>query len=60
MIISKIQQHFIQSCPDKSFGQLLDVSQKIYIYIYIYISKKLLIQNFHILKYGLLIKILSH
>ena len=35
---------------DKSFGQLLDISRKI-----IYFSK-LLIQNFHILKYDLLIK----
>ena len=60
MIISQIQQHFIQLYPDKSFGQLLDVSQYIYIYIYIYISKKLFFQNFHILTYGLLIKILNH
>ena len=38
--------------PNKSFGQLLDFSPK-------YLSK-LLIQNFHILKYGLLMKTLNH
>ena len=40
---------------NKSFGQLLDISPKNFIF-----SKKLLIQNFHILKYGLVIKILNH
>ena len=39
--------------PNKLFGQLLDVSLKI-----LYFQKHL-IQNFHILKYGLLIKILN-
>ena len=37
--------------PNKSFGQLLDISLK-----YLFIFQKLLIQNFHILKYGLLTK----
>ena len=41
--------------PNKSFGQLLDISPKNFIF-----SKKLLIQNFLILKYGLVIKILNH
>ena len=40
---------------NKSFGQLLDISPKKIIF-----SKKLLIQNFHIFKYGLVIKILNH
>ena len=40
--------------PNKSFGQLLDISPKILYF------EKLFIQNFHILKYGLLIKILNH
>ena len=57
MIISQIQQHFIQLYPDKSFGQLLDVSEKKYIYIFL---RNLFFQNFHILTYGLLIKILNH
>ena len=39
--------------PNKSFGQLLDISPKNFIF-------KNLTQNFHILKYGLLIKILNH
>ena len=39
--------------PKKSFSQLLDISPKSFIFL------KLLIQNFHILKYGLLIKILN-
>ena len=38
------------SIPNKSFGQLLDISANFY---------KHLIQNFHIFKYGLLIKILN-
>ena len=40
--------------PNKSFGQLLDISRKKKLFL------KLLIQNFDILKYGLLIKILYH
>ena len=39
--------------PNKSFSQLLDVPPKNFIF------SKLLAQNFHILKYGLLIKILN-
>ena len=39
--------------PNKSFGQLLDISPRNFIF------KKLLILNFHILKYGLLIKSLN-
>ena len=41
--------------PDKSFGQLLDISSKNIIFL-----KKSFIQNFHILKYSLLIKSLNH
>ena len=44
---SKVLYIFV---PNKSFGQLLDISPENFI--------KLLIQNFHVLKYGLLIKIL--
>ena len=40
--------------PNKSFGSLLDISLKNFI-----VFKKILIQNFHILKYGLMIKILN-
>ena len=39
--------------PDKSFGQLLDISPKSFIFL------KILTQNFHILKYGLLLKTLN-
>ena len=39
--------------PNKSFGKLLDISPKDLILL------KSLIQNFRILKYGLLIKILN-
>ena len=39
--------------PNKSFGKLLDISPKVLILL------KSLIQNFRILKYGLLIKILN-
>ena len=39
--------------PNKSFGQLLDISPKNFI------LSKTLTQHFHILKYGLLIKILN-
>ena len=39
--------------PNKSFGQLLDISPKKFF------LKKPLILTFHILKYGLLIKILN-
>ena len=38
--------------PNKSLGQLLDTSPKFEFF------KKLLIQNFHILNYGLLVKTL--
>ena len=47
---SKVLYTFIFN---KSFGQLLDVLPK-------HLFKKLLIQNIHILKYGLLIKIPNH
>ena len=40
--------------PNKSFGELLDISPKNFIFL------KTFIQNFHILKYGSLIKILGH
>ena len=40
---------FYTFLPSKSFGELLDISPKIFIF------KKLLILNFHILKYDLLI-----
>ena len=40
--------------PNKSFGQLLNISAKNYNF------QKLLTQNFYILKYGLLINILNH
>ena len=39
--------------PNKSFDQILDISPKNFIFL------KRLIHNFHILKYGLLIKILN-
>ena len=39
--------------PNKSFGQLLNISPKNFTFL------KNLIQNFHVLKYGLLIKILN-
>ena len=39
--------------PNKSFGQLLDISPKILYF------KKRLTQNFYTLKYGLLIKIIN-
>ena len=39
---------------NKSFAQLLNISPKIFIFF-----KNLLTRNFHILKYGLLIKILN-
>ena len=47
---SKVLYTFI---PNKSFGQLLHISPKNFI------SKKFLTQSFHILKYGLMIKILN-
>ena len=37
--------------PNKSFGHLLDISPKNFMFF---------IQNFHMFKYGLLIKILNH
>ena len=40
--------------PNKSLGHLLDISSKNFVFL------KLLIQNFHIIKSGLLIIILSH
>ena len=40
--------------PNKSFGQLLDISSKNFKF------QKLLTQNFHIMKYGSLIKTLNH
>ena len=40
--------------PNKSFSQLLNISPKNLIFL------KTLTQSFHILKYGLLIKILNH
>ena len=39
--------------PNKAFGQLLDISLKYVIFL------KTLFHNFHILKYGLLIKVLN-
>ena len=45
---------FYTFVPKKSFGQILDISPKNFD-----ILKRLLTQNFHILKYGLLIKILN-
>ena len=47
---SKVLYTFI---PNKSFDQLLYISPKNFI------SKKHLAQSFHILKYGLMIKILN-
>ena len=56
------QQHsrvFYILVPNKSFSQLLDI---LYLYFIFYIpknfifSKKLLTENFHILKYGLLLQ----
>ena len=44
------------SVPNKLFGQLVDTSPKIFIFL----KTQNLTQNFHILKYGLLIKILNH
>ena len=41
--------------PDKSIGQLLNISPKNFMFL-----KKLLALNFHILKYDLMIKILNH
>ena len=40
--------------PNKAFGQLLDISPKDFVFL------KSLIQNFYILKYGLLIKLLNY
>ena len=41
--------------PNKPFGQLLNISPKNFIFLKTFNS-----ENFHILKYGLLIKILNH
>ena len=46
---SRVMSTFV---PNKLFGQLLDISPKNFI------SLNILTQNFHILKYGLQIKIL--
>ena len=59
MIISKIQEPCIYiflmfHVPNKSFGQLLDILPMNFIFL------KLFTQNFHVLKYGLQIKILNH
>ena len=40
--------------PNKAFGQLLNISPKDFVFL------KSLIQNFYILKYGLLIKLLNY
>ena len=40
--------------PNKTFGQLLNISPKDFVFL------KSLIQNFYILKYGLLIKLLNY
>ena len=48
---SRVLQTFV---PNKTLGQLLDISPKNFVFL------KVLTQNFHILKYGLLIKILNH
>ena len=40
--------------PNKAFGRLLDISPKDFVFL------KSLIQNFYILKYGLLIKLLNY
>ena len=45
--------------PNKSFGQLLDISPKISIFLNIYISI-FLVLSLLIFKYGLLIKILNY
>ena len=42
--------------PNKSFGQVLDILSKNFIFLYF---QKHLIQHFHVLKCGLLIKILN-
>ena len=41
--------------PNKSYGKLLDISPRNFIFL----KSNPLTQNFHILKYGLLIKILN-
>ena len=46
---------FYTVIPNKSFGQLLDIYP-----ISLMFSKSIKFQDFHILKYGLLIKILNH
>ena len=40
--------------PNKAFGQLLNISPKDFVFL------KSLIQNFYVLKYGLLIKLLNY
>ena len=42
--------------PNKSFGQLLDISPKNFKFL----NFKHLVQNFRILKYGLQIEIINH
>ena len=56
IVNNNYQQNSIVLCtfvPNKSYSQLLDVSPKNFIFL------KFLAQNFHMLKYGLLIKILN-
>ena len=53
MILKKKQQKYT-FVTNKSFGQLLGISPKIFIFL------KLLITNLHVLKYDLLIKVLNH
>ena len=47
-------RNFYAFVPNKYFGQLLDILPKNFLFL------KILIQSFHILKHGLLIKILNH
>ena len=51
IVNNNYQQKFV---PNKSIGQLLDIFPKNFIFL------KILTLNFHILKFGLLIKILNH
>ena len=53
MIINMIQKSCIDLFLINLFGQLLDVLPKNFIF------KKFLIQSFHLLKHGLLVKILN-
>ena len=54
MVNKEYQQNlriFYEFVPNKSFGQLLDISPKDFIFLNTF--------NLHILKYGLLIKVLK-